>query len=343
MREPSRIYLANPWRRHKTEVVECGIEADCPIWGNVGNNHAYEKNHRLGDYFTYWSPKSGGAFSLSGTIADNMNTLLETPLKKIKFSSWVYMQNKNGTVPKVLSHQLDEIVNQPRLLTEEKLRLLLLAHAELCPSPSLGLWRQGRVVEGAYDFNFLARAITETSEIDFDWLRDAAIQNGDLEFYGDYTRITPKGMKELQKQYNSVSSDQAFIAMWFNENMDTAYNSAISKAVSDAGYRSYRGDLDISHSDQITNNLIAQIKQSKFLIADFTHGDDGARGSVYFEAGFALGLGLPVLWLIKDDGTSKKHFDTNQYPHIIWKDEDDLRQQLTDAILAHQHIGKGPL
>jgi hypothetical protein len=46
---------------------------------------------------------------------------------------------------------------------------------------------------------------------------------------------------------------------------------------------------------------IAQIRRSKFLIADFTcgqtkdHGEHIVRGSVYFEAGFAAGLNLPII------------------------------------------------
>ena len=40
-----------------------------------------------------------------------------------------------------------------------------------------------------------------------------------------------------------------------------------------------------------------QIRKSKFLIADFT----GQRGGVYYEAGFAYGLGLPVIWTCRKD------------------------------------------
>ena len=46
--------------------------------------------------------------------------------------------------------------------------------------------------------------------------------------------------------------------------------------------------------DKIDDEIIGEIRRSRFLVADFTHGDKGARGSVYYEAGFAYGLGLPV-------------------------------------------------
>ncbi len=35
----------------------------------------------------------------------------------------------------------------------------------------------------------------------------------------------------------------------------------------------------------------------RFMIADFT----GHRGGVYFEAGFAHGLGIPVIWTCRED------------------------------------------
>ena len=53
-----------------------------------------------------------------------------------------------------------------------------------------------------------------------------------------------------------------------------------------------------------------------------------SSGGVYFEAGFALGLGLPVIWTVKETGLEHLHFDTRQYNHIGWKDPEDLREML---------------
>ena len=62
------------------------------------------------------------------------------------------------------------------------------------------------------------------------------------------------------------------------------------------------------------------------------------RGSVYYEAGFAHGLGIPVIYLCRKD--SELAFDTNHYPHIIWNDTSELREQLRSRILAL--LGEGP-
>ena len=81
-------------------------------------------------------------------------------------------------------------------------------------------------------------------------------------------------------------------------------------------------------------------RHSRFLVADFTHGTCGARGSVYYETGFAYGLGLPVIYTCRNDLVEKLHFDTRQYYHIAWERPDELRDGLEKRILAL--VGEGP-
>ena len=68
------------------------------------------------------------------------------------------------------------------------------------------------------------------------------------------------------------------------------------------------------------------------MIAELT----GDRPAVHFEAGFAKGLGIDVIWLCKDfkEDKDKLCFDTRQYNHIFWKDADDLKEQLINRIEA---------
>ena len=56
------------------------------------------------------------------------------------------------------------------------------------------------------------------------------------------------------------------------------------------------------------------------MVADFTYGDDGERGGVYYEAGFAHGLNIPVFFTCQKGFLEKIHFDTRQYNHIEWRD-----------------------
>jgi len=95
------------------------------------------------------------------------------------------------------------------------------------------------------------------------------------------------------------------------------------------------------HNNKIDDEIIAEIRRSRFLIADFTCERKNVRGGVYYEAGFAQGLGIPVIWTCKDTSLTDLHFDTRQYSHIIWKNPADLLIQLKNRIGAT--IGDGPL
>ena len=76
--------------------------------------------------------------------------------------------------------------------------------------------------------------------------------------------------------------------------------------------------------------MIAEIRRCQFLVADYT----GHRGGVYFEDGFALGLGREVVRSCREDDFGRLHFDTRQYRHVKWSDSGDLRTQLADQIQA---------
>jgi len=142
--------------------------------------------------------------------------------------------------------------------------------------------------------------------------------------------ITPAGWDYLEENSKlSVFSDQAFVAMSFSENLHNIWKDAIKKGIERAGYKAYRVDSD-PHSDRIDVKIITEIKNSKFLLADVT---EQKRG-VYFEAGYALGLGIPVIWACRKDDLKNVHFDTRQYNHILWEDGEDYTEKLYNFICA---------
>lgn len=149
-------------------------------------------------------------------------------------------------------------------------------------------------------------------------------------------QITPKGWAYLDSlKYKDVDSQTAFIAMWFNDSMNNLYDS-IKKSILQARYEPKRVDKT-EHVNRVDDEIIALIRQSKFIVADFT----GQRGGVYFESGFAHGLNIPVIWLCNSEEDKKLHFDTNHFNYIFWdKDNlDELEQKLTKRI--ESVLGKG--
>ena len=127
----------------------------------------------------------------------------------------------------------------------------------------------------------------------------------------------------------NLESKQAFVAMWFNEKTDEAFIEGIKPLEKDTGFSMVRVDMK-QFNEKICDRILAEIKKSRFLISEVT----GHRQGVYFEAGFAMGLGLPVIWTCREDEKEKCHFDTRQYNHIFWKTPEELRDKLRDRILA---------
>ncbi|MEK3909645.1 nucleoside 2-deoxyribosyltransferase [Oceanobacillus sp. FSL W7-1309] len=143
--------------------------------------------------------------------------------------------------------------------------------------------------------------------------------------------ITFKGWNRIVELENKGYEDstKVFVAMWFDEQMDTIYSNAISKAIENNGFEPIRIDKK-EHNNKIDDEIIAEIRESKFVIADFT----GHRGGVYFEAGFAMGLGKKVIWTCRNNDLENLHFDTRQYSHIVWENEEDLYIKLMNRIRA---------
>ncbi len=114
--------------------------------------------------------------------------------------------------------------------------------------------------------------------------------------------------------------------------MDDAWKEGIKPALEkDTGWQAlHMGALE--HNEKIDDRMIAEIRRSGLLVADLT----GHRQNVYFEAGFAMGLGIPVIYTCREDEASddKVQFDTRQYKYIPWTDPADLRQKLRERIEA---------
>lgn len=143
--------------------------------------------------------------------------------------------------------------------------------------------------------------------------------------------ITPQGWARVQTlQTQRMESRQAFVAMWFDETRRSFFDIGLQPAIeTDKRFVALRIDRK-EHNERIDDLIIAEIRRSRFLVADFT----GNRPGVYFEAGLALGLGLPVIWCVEEGGTKDLHFDTRQFNHIVYTTAQDLKEKLLNRIRA---------
>jgi hypothetical protein len=142
--------------------------------------------------------------------------------------------------------------------------------------------------------------------------------------------ILAKGWERLQEQTEHGIPGRCFVAMSFDDTLNKAYDEGIYPALKDdCGLDPIRMDKE-EHNEKICDKIIAEIRQSQFLVADFTR----HRPGVYFEAGFALGLGRPVIWTCRKDELENAHFDTRQYNHIVWEAPAELREKLRNRVMA---------
>ena len=341
----------------KERLTKEGKPIPCPIWGSP------YKAWRIPDFSSdipeYYSPRAGGVFRAADIEEDYQyfaSRKYESKATRIKISRWVYDKNQLGEIGSLTSDEIERIEKQEPLGIDQRMERLLRCFETIPAQVSRGLSYNRRGSTGGYldpHERDIIEAATECStgaeQEELDWLTSTADKRGWLEIHNSYRRLTPEGVKRLEELgTKAVNSEQAFVAMWFDKSVDEAYDKGIEPAIREAGYRPLRIDKK-EHNKKIDDEIIFEIRHSQFVVCDFTcefveHADGRTalpRGGVYYEAGFAQGLGIPVIWTCHADHIKHVHFDTRQFNHIAWETHEDLRTRLRNRIGAV--IGDGPL
>lgn len=140
-------------------------------------------------------------------------------------------------------------------------------------------------------------------------------------------------------------SNSAFIAVNFSR--EDKYNKLIIEGIKPAVEKAKYKPIIINELDhenpesntKIDDRIIVEIKRARFVVADFS----GQRPNVYYEAGFARGLGLKVIncCIANEVDEKKLHFDTDHYPHLKWEEGNltSFSENLYNRIVAE--IGEG--
>jgi hypothetical protein len=185
------------------------------------------------------------------------------------------------------------------------------------------------------------------SEADF--ILDTLFQLGFLREYGIRPHcsyyLSAKGWEAVEQNITirDPSRKAPFVAMWFGgknqddqNRMTSLLTDAIIPAVEEAGYlKPIRIDQK-PHNEWIMDQIMAAIKEAPFVVADLTNHNQG----VYWEAGFARGLGIPVIHCCLDQQGEHTHFDLQQISQVRYSTPDELWHRLRDRIRAT--IGPGP-
>lgn len=195
-----------------------------------------------------------------------------------------------------------------------------------------------RVLVGAIDkpsFGYMVDAAAKSGHFDGSVTHDA---HGDIVRFLRAT-LSPKGwLRYRELSTAQAASRHAFMAMQFGDpRLDTLVSNHFRPAVESTGFDLRRLD-DGQPAGLIDDQLRTRIRTARFVIVDLTHANKGA----YWEAGFAEGVGRPVIYTCEksvfssSDKAKRPHFDTNHLVTILWEESAmaDAARRLKNTIRA---------
>jgi len=151
---------------------------------------------------------------------------------------------------------------------------------------------------------------------------------------------TLTGWNALEREVKDNGTGRvAIIAMKFGDpELDAFVDGVVKAAVVQAGYLLERVS-DRPRAGVIDQIMRLKIRDAPFLLADLSHDNNGA----YWEAGFAEGLGKPVIYLCHAEkwAEARSHFDTSHCETIDWHaDKAEVFRERLVAIIRNSMAGR---
>ena len=79
---------------------------------------------------------------------------------------------------------------------------------------------------------------------------------------------------------------------------------------------------EVQSNERITDRILESIRRAEYVVADLT----GARPNVFYEAGYAQGLGKIPIYIAR--AGTKLEFDLKDYPVIFFSGMRQLKEAL---------------
>lgn len=141
-------------------------------------------------------------------------------------------------------------------------------------------------------------------------------------------QLTHKALERIYElQKNQTNNKNVFVAMQFGEGTKEL-REKIKEGLTGFNVRIMD---EIEHNHQIVPEMLYEIRNSRFVIAELSHHNNGA----YYEAGYALGLGKEVIHICdKKELKNRLHFDVAQVNTITYDSIDEIPEKLRKRIDA---------
>lgn len=304
------------------------------------------KTERRGNRALFECPRCG-PYSLPGTA----EVMLPMAIEGVEFgrailSYALHRMTKREQWATVSSDVLENILRNTSLPSPmEQLDNLVLWYGQNQKSPAREISPVGQTISavGASDSTDLGFIIQ--------YAIDRKLLSGQIHraLAGNYIfspmRLTLDGWQRFYElQHLAPKTYRAFMAMKFGDRQaDMIFRDHFKPAVAFTGFELRRLDEE-PRAGLIDDRLRVEIRQSRFLIADLTHNNNGA----YWESGFAEGLGKPVIYTCRKDVFEDKskgtHFDTNHHLTVVWELEKlEEAVQLLKAVIRSTLPGDAQL
>lgn len=283
---------------------------------------------------TYYSCQRCGDYAMTGTLAATIAHHIAGSVEVVsKISNYIRKMQKAGTEPLLFDDTVKFIKENTSIPNPSEqassfilwlgdnlsspgqmIKIHVLAHQSIMGAKTPEGFML--VLKYLFDEGFLEGTIHKT----------APVASGTLSM---------KGWNYYESmKHGAASSRKAFMAMQYGEDiLDKVFKECFRPSVKATGYELIRLD-ESPKAGLIDDKLRVEIRTSRFLISDLTHGNPGA----YWEAGFAEGLGKPVIYTCEKGKfeSEKTHFDTNHHLTVLWKLSDlrDAAEQLKATIRA---------
>jgi hypothetical protein len=301
----------------------------CPVCQRVLSRPPQDNGDR-----TLFDCKHCGTFGLGGAAA----TLLPRNLERQKrlpavFSHYLRRMQITDNWPVITWEVAQKILKEgtlpsPREQADNLIRWLGDASSD-DPGKVLGITHEGQgAIFGTTSDDGLAYIVTELLKAEL--LEAPYRQQGNI----STVQLTFEGWGRYEELRQGAPSGRvAFMAMKFGDpTLDAFLSEHLRPAVKLTGFELRRLD-DVPKAGLIDDRLRVEIRACRFLIADLTHANNGA----YWEAGYAEGLGKPVIYTCEKSVFSKNsHFDTNHHLTVRWEPDKlaEAAQNLTNTIRA---------
>lgn len=305
----------------------------CPVCRDVSVNEETPEALR-----TFFDCENCGYFGVSSTLLAGKLTMDECRLTPIQYAALSHRVRQASDATKdgedvliLVSNSLDEMLPNLQLPSppEQAINILRFFGDQIQESGKLaGNPEKSFVAKvGATNRASALRIVRQLADDGLLLIANREYLNSADE--PDGVDLSLKGWAQWEaERRGKISGSHGFIALQFGDlELDTFLKDVIKPTIDELGYR-LEDMRDAARAGIIDNVMRARIRDAAFVLVDLTHANAGA----YWEAGYAEGLGKPVLYLCKSSVFKGKgtHFDTNHCTTVMWDsaDPDTFKSEL---------------